>query len=173
LSNYSFKSFKYIYFLKLDEFKFKTSNIEINKTITTEKAKNVLFLIVDDEALIRSAIIRIIVKELKASNECFNLRIVEASDGVECLLAMYLHNNNNIKFDALISDETMPYISGMHLSKIIFDLVSKGAIQEINMFISTARTDINIINNYSNIVKKVYPKPIDANAVKDLLKYIK
>ena len=35
-----------------------------------------------------------------------------------------------------------------------------------------AGIDINIIDNYSKIVKKVYPKPIDSNAAKDLLKYI-
>jgi len=132
-----------------------------------------MFLIIDDEAFIRSAIIRIITSELKSSNECLDLTIVEACDGIECLLAIYLFHKNNIKFNALISDETMPYISGSFLSKIIYDLVSKGAIEEINMFISTGlMIDNNIINNYSKIVKKVYPKPIDKDSVKDLLKQI-
>ena len=132
-----------------------------------------ILLIIDDEAFIRSSLIRIITNELKTKNECLDLTIVEACDGIECLLAIYLFHKNNIKFNALISDETMPYISGSFLSKIIYDLVSKGAIEEINMFISTGlMIDNNIINNYSKIVKKVYPKPIDKDSVKDLLKQI-
>ena len=131
-----------------------------------------ILLIIDDEAFIRSSLIRIITNEFKTKNECLDLTIVEACDGIECLLAIYLFHKNNIKFNALICDETMPYISGSFLSKIIYDLVSKGVIEETNMFISTGLTDKDLINNYSKIVKKVYPKPIDKNDVKDLLKQI-
>jgi len=65
----------------------------------------------------------------------------------------------------------MPYISGSYLSKIIYELVSKGPMNEIKMFISTSLINANI-NNYSNIVKKIYAKPIDKSSVKDLLKVI-
>ena len=136
-----------------------------------ETAKKLTFLIVDDEAFIRSATKRVIINELKNLNECIDLTIVEAGDGIECLLALYLYNKNNIKFDAVISDETMPYISGSYLSKIIYELVSKGPMNEIKMFISTSLINANI-NNYSNIVKKIYAKPIDKSSVKDLLKVI-
>ena len=65
----------------------------------------------------------------------------------------------------------MPYISGSYLSKIVYELVSKGPMNEIKMFISTSLINANI-NNYSNIVKKIYAKPIDKSSVKDLLKVI-
>jgi len=65
----------------------------------------------------------------------------------------------------------MPYISGSYLSKIIYELVSKGPMNEIKMFISTSLVDANI-NNYSKIIKKIYVKPIDKSSVKDLLKVI-
>jgi len=65
----------------------------------------------------------------------------------------------------------MPYISGSYLSKIVYELVSKGPMNEIKMFISTSLVDANI-NNYSKIIKKIYVKPIDKSSVKDLLKVI-
>ena len=100
------------------------------------------------------------------------MTIIEANDGLECLLALHLSNKMNIKINAIISDETMPLISGSHCSHIIDELLSKGALKEVNIFISTALNDENTIGKYSHLVKKVYSKPLDKNSIKDILKQI-
>jgi len=155
--------------LILDEFKLKIFNFEINKSDTLENSRKLIFIIVDDETFIRSAIVRVITSELKNSNESLDLTIVEACDGIECLLAIYLYNKKNIKIDAIISDETMPYISGSFLSKIINNLVVNSSIPEINMFISTGLDETIIKSNYSDSVKKIFPKPINKHIVKEIL----
>ena len=161
-----------LYYYNLDEFKLTEADFELNKTNSIEKSKKLVFFVVDDEALIRSAIKRVIISELNSSNESLDLTIVEACDGIECLLAMYLYNKKNINIDAIISDETMSYISGSYLSKIIYELVSKGVIPDMNIFISTGLIENNFNCNYSNSVKKVFKKPIDKNDIKEILSLI-
>jgi len=153
----------------LFEAKLTTSHFEFKGNSKDEKKKYV-FLIVDDEAFIRSAVKRVITAEFKSLNQNIDLNIVEAADGIECLIALYLSKNMNIKIDAIISDETMPFISGSYCSKIINEVVSNGGLKNVNMFISTALSDTNIQNNYSKVVKKIFTKPIDRNSIKEIIK---
>ena len=97
---------------------------------------------------------------------------MEASDGMECLLALYVAKNKKIRIDAIISDETMPFITGSHLSKIIDDLISKGSLSslsDIKMYISTALSHTNIHGMYSKIVRKIYSKPLDKNLIQEII----
>ena len=151
--------------------KLKVFNFELNKNLEVTVEKYV-FLVVDDETFIRSAVRRVIISELKLVNKYIDVMIIEANDGLECLLAINLLNKMNININAIISDETMPFISGSHCSHIIDELLSKEALKEVNMFISTALNDENTIGKYSNVVKKVYSKPLNKNSIKDILKQI-
>ncbi len=65
-------------------------------------SKKYTFLIVDDEFIIRSSMKRVITAHIKSMNESINLTLVEACDGIECLIALYLAN---------AMDEA-PFISG-------------------------------------------------------------
>jgi len=114
----------------------------------------------------------VITAELKSMNKYVDLKIIEANDGLECLLALYLANKMNIQINAIISDETMPFISGSQSSHIIYDLFSRGVISKVNMFISTALHDCNTNGKYSQIVKKVYSKPLNKQSVNEILKQI-
>ena len=151
--------------------KLKILNFELNKNLEVTVEKYV-FLVVDDETFIRSAVRRVIISELKLVNKYIDVMIIEANDGLECLLAINLLNKMNININAIISDETMPFISGSHCSYIIDELLSKGTLKEVNMFISTALNEENIIGKYSHVVKKVYSKPLNKNSIKDILKQI-
>jgi len=115
---------------------------------------------------------RVVSREFKELNKNIDLTIIEANDGIEGLLALYLASNKNIKIDCIISDETMPFISGSFFSKILSDIISKGSIKDIKMFISTALNETSIKDNYSKSVKKIYSKPLDKNSVKDIIKMI-
>jgi len=121
--------------------------------------------------MIRNALKRLLTGEYK--NKDVELTIVEASNGLECITALYLANINQITVNAIISDETMPYISGSHSSKIINEMISNGSIKDLPMFITTALAGSTIKGNYSSVVKKIYTKPIDKTMVKNLLDFIK
>jgi len=64
----------------------------------------------------------------------------------------------------------MPFISGSYFSKIVMDLIGKFNLNNLQMFIATGLNQNNIENNYSEIVKKIYSKPIDINCIKDIFR---
>ena len=110
--------------------------------------------------------------QLKSSHEHIHLNIIEACDGIECILALYLAQQKKMRVDAIISDETMPFISGSFSSKIIAELVSNACLKDTKMFISTALSHTNISNNFSKIVRRIYSKPMDKTVMQDILKEI-
>ena len=128
------------------------SRFKFNENEGSEKKYTIV--IVDDEMFIRGAIKWVIVSNLKNCTKNINLDIIEASDGMECVLALYLAWKKKIKIDAIISDETMPFISGSYSSKIIEELTSKGSLSDVKMFISTAISHTNIKGIYSKVVNK-------------------
>ena len=71
------------------EKKLSVINIELNQN-TEVTAEKYVFIVVDDESFIRSAVRRVITTELKSTNKYIDLTIIEADDGLECLLALYL-----------------------------------------------------------------------------------
>ena len=156
-------------------------NLEVNHIIIKNNENNsnsnlefkkYTILIVDDEYFIRSSVKRIITSYLKSLNENINLETIEACDGVECIMALYIAKNKKLKIDAIISDETMPCISGSHSSKIIDELISKGNISNVKMFVSTALSHTNINNNFSKVVMKIFSKPLDKTVIKEILQSI-
>ncbi len=88
-------------------------------------------------------------------------------------MALYIANNLNVKIDAIISDETMPFISGSFSSQIINSIIDRGILKEVKMFISTALSHTNIKNNYSKVVKKIYSKPINKNNISDIIQNLR
>ena len=106
---------------------------------------------------------------IKNSKKNITLRVIEACDGIECLLALYIAKSKKIRIDAIISDETMPFITGSHSSKIIDELISKEYLSDVKMFVSTALSHTNISGNYSKIVKRIYSKPLDKNFIQEIL----
>ena len=81
--------------------KLKVFNFELNKNLEVTVEKYV-FLVVDDETFIRSAVRRVIISELKLVNKYIDVMIIEANDGLECLLAINLLNKMNININAII-----------------------------------------------------------------------
>jgi len=128
------------------------------------------FIIVDDEHMIRNSTKRVIFKTIEGCSKNVSCKVIEAADGIECILALYIANLIQIKIDAIISDETMTYISGSYSSKIIDNIMKDGKFAQTPMFVSTALSHTNIGDKYSGFVKKIYSKPLDKNSVKDIFK---
>jgi len=129
-------------------------------------------IIVDDEFLIRNSVKRVIFNQLKLIGKNVECKIIEACDGIECILALYVANTKNIRINGIISDETMTFISGSYCSKIIEHIVNDEKFAKVPMFISSALCNINIISKYSSIVQKVYSKPLDKTSALDIFKQI-
>ena len=144
------------------------TNVEVNNpmSLINTKRKKVFILIVDDEFIIRNAMKRLITTELKKDIEII---FVEANDGVEFILAVYLANLNQIKFNFIISDENMSYINGSHAIEIIKLVVKSGKFQDVPIFMSTANSTIEANYANSDKVRKVFSKPMDRNSIRDLL----
>lgn len=127
------------------------------------------FIIVDDEYFIRNAVKRVITKQARLLKKNLVLSLIEASDGIECLSAIYSACKLQIKIDAIICDENMPFFSGSFTSKILQELLDLGKIPDIKMYISSAVTHTNIQALYSKIVKKIYSKPLDGKSVSEII----
>ena len=161
--------FEYIFQMSLKTY-YLESNIELkHKTLSDTKInkRNIFVLLVDDEFIIRNAMKRLLTLELKEMDVVF----VEANDGVELILAIYLASLNQIKFDFVITDENMNYINGSHAIEIIKVITQSGKFEDIPIFMSTALgkgiIDANSLS--SDKVKKVFSKPMDKNNIKELL----
>jgi len=153
--------------IKLESKFYKYKNGGDKNTITMK------IILVDDEFLIRNSVRRVITKHCESLKENIDLTIIDANDGIECLIALYIANKNQIGITTIISDENMAYMNGSASSKIIQDVIINGKFEDIPMFISTAVTNNDYKGNYSKMVKQIFPKPIDKRCIKDIFKVCK
>jgi hypothetical protein len=134
-----------------------------------KEVKKITLLIVDDKPMILKAMKRIIhsyIKEIYYPIECL---LIEANDGIECLLANYLTVYYNYSIDFIISDETMPYFSWSYTSIILQYLKDKDILsKKLKMFIVSAISQNARNLNYSNLVKNEHSKPLNKQGVKDI-----
>jgi len=134
---------------------------------------NATFVIVDDEFMIRNSIKRVILRQLKELKKNIKCHIIEACDGLECIMALYIATTKQIKIDAVISDETMAYMNGSYSSKVLENLMKQGKFAKTPMFVSSALINIELKEVFSSIVVKIYSKPLDNTSVIDLLQRCK
>jgi len=98
--------------------------------------KTYRFLIVDDEALIRRSQKNLIEKYFRKKK--VNILITECSDGVECLYKLYEGILNGIKYDMIFTDETMNFIRGTTMARIVKSLIKENILYEIKIFMITS-----------------------------------
>ena len=131
---------------------------------------NTTIIIVDDEFMIRNAVRRVLLTQFKDIKENLNLTIIEASDGLECIAAVYIAHLKEIKITAIITDETMIYMTGSYSSHVIHDIIINGKFNTIPMFVSSALSSNVIKDKYAPMVKKIYSKPLDKTSVLDIIR---
>ncbi len=147
--------------MKITNFNFGTAVEGANEV------KKIVFLIVDDEEMIRRSVMRLLLKYSKDKN--LEFLIIEAKDGVEMITAIYLSQKRNIKVDIIISDESMKFMNGSLSSNIMERLCLGNIIRDIPIFISTAYGNGIDKNKFSKSVKKIYSKPIDLNIMREII----
>jgi len=124
-------------------------------------------LVVDDEDLIRRSHVNIIKKYCK--KEKLNVIIEEACDGADCLYKLYLGFLKGIKYDLILTDETMNFMNGGFTAKIIKSLIEGNILQDIKIILITSY-EINIIEKSKSCegIDHVYNKPLNDNTLENI-----
>jgi len=152
-------------FYREKEFKLhKNSNISEEKRRNTEIKNNndvLRILVVDDEKLVRRSHIKIISKYLEKNNILFI--IDEYEDGIECLYKIYKGINDELKYNVIITDETMNFLKGSFMSKILKKLITDKVIDDIKIIMVTSYEPENFIDLQGTILEKIFTKPLSIN----------
>jgi signal transduction histidine kinase len=122
-------------------------------------------LLVDDEPITRKSTMRFINKYFN-NNLTTKLRILEASDGFECLYRYYQAKKEGIELSCIISDETMDYLNGTECAKILLNISSLKNITRVPFYLLTAYEKLNVKDCG---IEDVFSKPLSAshlNAIK-------
>ncbi len=135
-----------------------------NSLISNEDLR---ILVVDKEYLIRRSHINVIKKFSKKQK--LNIVIEEASDGADCLHKIYLGFLDGIKYDLILTEESMNFMNGGFTSKIIKSLIKKNILENIKIIMITSY-NINVIENLKSYkrIDHVYSKPLDEYTLRSI-----
>ena len=67
--------------------------------------------------------------QLKKLTE-YNLNIIEADDGLECLYYVYEYVTKNKTIDCIISDESMNYMNGSQTAELVYKFITNNKVYE-------------------------------------------
>ena len=117
-------------------------------------------LLVEDEKFIRSSQKNLIIKHLKKINSKLNILIEECEDGIDCIHKIYQAIRLGLRYDLILSDETMDFMNGTMMAYIIKGLVDRGVFYDINIHLITSyETDSSIFLS-NQLFKAMYTKPL-------------
>lgn len=90
-----------------------------------------------------------------------NVEIVESEDGFDCLYKIYLGLKGGIKYDLIITDETMSFMTGTIMASIIRSLTIDKILYRIPIYLMTNYSTQLYDENSEKIFNGVYSKPIN------------
>lgn len=123
-------------------------------------------LVVDDEKLIRQSSLNILRKYLNKMK--IEYEIEECCDGIECIYKIYQGYSKGILYDFIITDETMNFFNGSYMARIIKNLIKENIIDDIKIFMVTSYEWEIIYKKNSDILEKVYTKPLSINILENI-----
>jgi len=139
----------------------KESKINFNEKLQNS-VKKINILIVDDEQIIRKSEANVIKKFFKKNK--VDVQIYEGEDGVEGLYKIYMACMNGIKFDLIITDETMNFMKGTTMSKIIKGLVKDNILYDVKICMITSYESTVAENRDAlEILDMIGTKPLSNN----------
>jgi len=142
----------------------------VSRKSSNNNLKNILrILVVDDEKLVRRSQIKLITKYLERNKSLFEIE--ECEDGIECLYKIYTRMNQGIKYDIIITDETMNFMKGSFMAKILKKLISENLIDDIKIFMVTSYESENYADLIGIILEGVFTKPMSFNNIKKIFKF--
>jgi signal transduction histidine kinase/CheY-like chemotaxis protein len=114
-------------------------------------------ILVDDDVTVRKASQRLIENYFKVT---INLKVLEASDGFECLYIYYKMKKKGVQISCIISDETMEYLNGSDCAQILKNTCLRKDLVRTPFFLLTAYENFN--KNESGI-EYIFTKPLMKN----------
>ena len=118
-------------------------------------------LLVDDERLIRQSEKNIMEKYFKEKG--ISCKIEECSDGIECLYKIFQGLKYGIKYDLIITDETMNFMKGSTTAEILRQLMKENILYELKIIMVTSYEISNIALNVKMNLDNVITKPLSKN----------
>jgi signal transduction histidine kinase/CheY-like chemotaxis protein len=123
-------------------------------------------IVVDDDIVIRQAAIRLLQKSFKKKN--LSVKLLEASDGIECLYIYYNLVKDGKTISFILSDETMIYMNGSYASQILYNISSHKNINRVPFYILTAYENL-AIGSCKETVNGIFTKPLRKQYIDELL----
>lgn len=139
----------------------KYSQNNLNNFISFQNS--IRILLVDDERLIRQSGKNVINKYFKKKGISFELE--ECADGVECLFKIYDGIKNGIKYDLIITDETMNFMKGSTTAKILKELMKDNIMYYLKIIMVTSYEISSISPHVKENLHKIFTKPLSTNTL--------
>ena len=168
LNKFNSKSFKIKskQIIKKEDVFIEEINIITDKNILINDKNVFWILLIDDEKLIRESEINVINKYLKNKNILYHIE--ECTDGIEGLNKIHQGTITGIKYDIIITDETMNFFKGSFTANIIKNLIKDGIIYDIKIYIVTSYQKENLNYLINQGIYKIYSKPLNMMIVKNI-----
>jgi signal transduction histidine kinase len=139
---------------------------EMNYTFNDKNVKYVL--VIDDEIITRKSTIRVI------SNFCnengINIKIIEGSDGIECLYLYYQAYKKGANISLILTDQCMNYMNGSVSAKILNEVNTNRDLPHIPLYIVTAYESFT---QNGDGLDGTYTKPLTRNTMKEIFENLK
>jgi signal transduction histidine kinase len=127
-------------------------------------------IVVDDDIVIRQAAIRLLQKSFKEKN--LSVKLLEASDGIECLHMYYNLVKDGKMISFILSDETMIYMNGSYTYQILDNISSQKNINRVPFYILTAYENL-AIGSTKETINGIFTKPLRKQYIEELLNNFK
>ena len=129
-------------------------------------------LVVDDDKLVRNSTIRIIKQFFENGYPDYNLEIVEACDGIECLYNVYKCNLNKQNINFILLDETMKFMNGSKCYNILNEMFLNNTLRKIPIFMVTALESCMNKSRFNNNSIIIFSKPFTKHMLTEIIKNI-
>jgi CheY-like chemotaxis protein len=135
-----------------------------------EHVRRINILLVDDERFIRNSESNQIKKFFKNRTN-YEFDITECSDGVECLYKIYKGIQEGIKYDYVISDESMNFMRGTLMINVLNTLIEENMMYKIKIFMVTSYEPWAIKNTYGDICDGIITKPMSQENLSNIFNF--
>jgi signal transduction histidine kinase len=160
--NYNYESDSTVIGAHFNELPIKARIVSNNNN--SEAKYNII--VVDDDIIIRQAAIRLLQKSFKKKN--LSVKLLQASDGIECLYIYYNLVKDGKRISFILSDETMIYMNGSYASQILDNISRHKNINHVPFYILTAYENL-AIGSCKEAVNGIFTKPLRKQYIEELL----
>jgi signal transduction histidine kinase len=126
-------------------------------------------IVVDDEHVIRQATIRLLNKSF--NEKSLSVKILEASDGIECLYLYYNLVKDGKTISFILSDETMVYMNGSTVAHILDNIAGHKNISHVPFYILSAYENL-AVGSSKETIDGFFSKPFRKQYIGELLDFM-